>query len=132
MKLLQKRSTAFVTAPIAALAAAAFAVVLVSLAIGARETDAFSLTRQRETLEHAIDQHGLSLARELRVQTVWREAYERTQALDTAWMRSFYGIYLSELLGYDRIYVLSGDDKPVYGFMSGDESNARFPTSHPT
>lgn len=124
MKLLQKRSTAFVTAPIAALAAAAFAVVLVSLAIGARETDAFSLTRQRETLEHAIDQHGLSLARELRVQTVWREAYERTQALDTAWMRSFYGIYLSELLGYDRIYVLSGDDKPVYGFMSGDESNA--------
>ena len=124
MKPVQKRTTAFVTAPIAALAAAAFAVVLVSLAIGARETDDLSLTRQRETLEHAIDQHGLSLARELRVQTTWTEAYERTQALDTAWMRSFYGIYLSELLGYDRIYVLSGDDKPVYGFVAGNDSTS--------
>jgi len=121
---LQKRTTAFITAPIAALAAAAFAVVLVSLAIGARETDAFALTRQRETLEHAIDQHGLSLARELRVQTVWNEAYEKTQAVNTAWMRAFYGMYLSELLGYDRIYVLSGDDKPVFGFVAGNELTA--------
>ena len=31
----------------------------------------------------------------------------------------FYGDYLDELFGYDRIYVLSGDDRPVYGFVDG-------------
>jgi sensor domain CHASE-containing protein len=119
---LQRRTTAFVTLPIVALAAASLGVVLVSLAIGARETDRIALTRQRETIEHAIDQHGLSLARELRVQTVWSEAYEKTRALDTAWMRSFYGIYLTQVLGYDGIYVLSADNAPVFGYVPGDQS----------
>jgi diguanylate cyclase (GGDEF)-like protein len=119
---LQRRTTAFVTLPIVALAAASVGVVLASLAIGARETDGIALTRQRETIEHAIDQHGLSLARELRVQTVWSEAYEKTRARDTAWMRSSYGIYLTQLLGYDGIYVLSADNAPVFGFVPGDQS----------
>ena len=52
--------------------------------IGAREADDIALTRQRETIEHALNQHGLALARELRVQTVWTESYERTLARDTA------------------------------------------------
>ncbi|MDP1639451.1 MAG: CHASE4 domain-containing protein, partial [Hyphomicrobium sp.] len=119
---MQKRTTAFVTLPIVALAAASCAVVIASLVIGARGADSIALTRQRETIEHALDQHGLALARELRVQTVWSEAYEKTRALDTAWMRSFYGIYLTQLLGYDRIYVLSADNAPVFGFVPGDQS----------
>jgi diguanylate cyclase (GGDEF)-like protein len=116
-KRLQKRTTGFVTLPIVALAAASFGVVLVSLAIGAHETDAIALNRQRETIEHAIDQHGLSLARELRVQSVWNEGYEKSHANDTAWLHKFYGVYLSELLGYDRIYVVTSDNKPVYGYV---------------
>ena len=123
MNRLQKRTTAFVTPPIVALAAAALGVVLVSLAIGARETDGIALTRQRETIEHAIDQHGLSLARELRMQTVWSEAYEKTRALDTAWMRAFYGIYLTHLLGYDGIYVLGADNRPVFGYMPSEPTS---------
>ena len=118
-------TTAFVTVPIAFLAAAAFAVVLGSLLIGGRETDRIALERQRETLEHALNQHGHALGRELRVQTVWNEAYEKTRELDRKWMRQFYGDYLSELFGYDRIYVLSGDGTPVYGYAGGvDESPA--------
>ena len=114
---MSRRTTAFVTLPIVALAAAAFGVVIASLVIGAREADDIALTRQRETIEHALNQHGLALARELRVQTVWTESYERTLARDTAWMRTFYGKYLTQLLGYDRIYVLAADDAPVFGFV---------------
>ena len=76
---MSRRTIAFVTLPIVALAAAAFGVVIASLVIGAREADSIALTRQRDTIEHALDQHGLALARELRVQTVWTEAYERTR-----------------------------------------------------
>ena len=90
----KQRTTAFVTLPILFLAVAALCVVLVSLAIGARESDTIALTRQRETLSHAIDQHGISLGRELRVQTVWNEAYEKTRERDQDWIHGFYGNYL--------------------------------------
>jgi diguanylate cyclase (GGDEF)-like protein len=123
---LSKRTTAFVTLPIVALAAAAFGVVIASLVIGAREADGIALTRQRETIEQALNQHGLALARELRVQTVWTESYDRTRAGDTAWMRTFYGKYLTQLLGYDQIYVLAADDTPVFGFVPGDNAQANF------
>ncbi len=114
------------TLPIVALAVAAFGVVIASLVIGAREADSIALTRQRETIEHALNQHGLALARELRVQTVWTKSYERTRARDTAWMRTFYGKYLTQLLGYDQIYVLAADDTPVFGFVPGDDTEANF------
>lgn len=124
---LQRRSTAFVTAPIASLAAAAFLVVLGSLIVAARETNSTALAQQRQTLEQALRQHGLALTRELRMQTVWNEAYERTREGNQAWIRAFYGNYLNELLGYDRIYVLSGDDQLVFGFAAGhDELGATF------
>jgi hypothetical protein len=55
---LPKRTTAFVTFPIVALGAASILVVLISLLIGAREADDTALQRQRDTIEHAIDQHG--------------------------------------------------------------------------
>ena len=118
-----KRSTAFITLPIAALAAASLGVVLASLIIGASETDTIALARQRETIEHAISQHGRSLARELRAQTIWGEAYEKTQAGDNAWMRAFYGEYLGHLLGYDRIYVLDSNNKPVFAYSSNGNPN---------
>lgn len=118
-----KRSTAFVTLPIVALAAASLGIVLASLIIGASETDAIALSRQRETIEHAISQHGRSLARELRAQTIWGEAYEKTQAGDSAWMRAFYGEYLGHLLGYDRVYVLDANDTPVFGYSSNGDPN---------
>jgi len=122
-----KHTTSFVTAPIAFLAVAALAVVLGSLIIGARETDSIALAQQRDTIEHAIEQHGDALARELRVQTVWSEAYDRTATRDVIWMRAFFGIYLDELFGYDSIYVLSGSDKFVFGFAKDrDARQAQF------
>ena len=53
------------------------------------------------------------LARELRVQTVWTEAFEKTQAPIMPLCRS--GLQ-NQLFGYDDIYVLSSDDAPVYAF----------------
>jgi diguanylate cyclase (GGDEF)-like protein len=124
------RTTSFATAPIAALSAAAIAMVLISLAIGARETDGFALARQRETIAHALEQHGRALGRELRAQTVWTEGYERTRAGDEAWMRAYMGRYLSDLFGYDGIYVLSGEDKTVFSYEpDGSAHSADLPTN---
>ncbi|MCK9909929.1 hypothetical protein MXD81_12370, partial [Microbacteriaceae bacterium K1510] len=86
----------------------------------AREVDSIALDRQRATIEQAIDQHGLSLARELRIQSVWNEGYENVHARNIRWMHKFYGTYLHQLLGYDRIYVLSSTNASVYGFVAED------------
>jgi diguanylate cyclase (GGDEF)-like protein len=118
--LLQQRNTSFVTLPAVALGVATLGLLVASMIIGAHEVDRISLDRQRATIEQAIDQHGLSLARELRVQSVWNEGYESVRARDIAWLHKFYGPYLSQLLGYDRIYVLSNTDEPIYGFVASD------------
>jgi diguanylate cyclase (GGDEF)-like protein len=118
-----KHSTAFITAPIALLALAAVVVVIGSLIVGVRETDSIAMARQRATIKHALEQHGEALSRELKVQTVWSEAYDRTLAHDAEWMQSFYGTYLDRLLGYDRIYVLSSRNTPVYAYVDGKKEN---------
>lgn len=120
------RTTSFVTLPIAALAAASLAVVLASLWIGAHEADGFALKRQRETIEHALKQHGHSLARELRMQTIWSEAYEKSRDRDLTWLQASYGTYLNELLGYDGLYVLGPDDNAIYGYMQRNGSVADY------
>ncbi len=88
---LPKRTTAFVTLPIVALAAASLAVVLASLAIGAREVDSIALARQRETIEHALDQHGLfagaRAARADGVERVLREDARARYRLDAFVLR---------------------------------------------
>jgi hypothetical protein len=50
-----------------------------------------------------------------------RKHFEKTAAHDQAWMHSFYGVFLSQLFGYDEIYVLSGDNAPVYAFADGHD-----------
>jgi diguanylate cyclase (GGDEF)-like protein len=117
----QQQTTAFVTAPIIFLAIAAIGVVLGSLIVGAHETNSLALQRQRETLEHALEQHGRAIARELKAQTVWNDGYRRALAADTTWLHSFFGEYLSDLFGYDGIYVLSPDGVPVYGFAHDED-----------
>lgn len=90
--------------------------MLASLWIGAHDADSFALKRQRETIQHALKQHGHSLTRELRMQTIWSEAYERSRVRDIAWLEENYGTYLSDLLGYDGLFVLAPDDTALYGY----------------
>ena len=60
------------------------------------------------------------------MQTVRTESYDRTRAHDTAWMQTSYGSYLTQLLGYDRIYVLASDNTPVFGFVASDPSQSDY------
>lgn len=116
---------AFVVLPIVLLVGAAVIALTASLFFSARESNLLALKKQRESLDHALEQHGYALGRELKVQTVWSEAYDRTVALDQAWMHSHFGTYLDKILGYCRVYVLSGHDEPVYAYENGFEAPAQ-------
>ena len=103
------------------LIAAALLSVAGSFIWAASKSDSLSLANQSDTLDHAIEQQGAAFARELKVQTVWSEGYEKTKALDQAWMQEFYGAYLTNLLGYEGIYVLDSSDQPVYSYQNGQD-----------
>ena len=103
------------------LIAAVLPLVAGSFIWAASKSDSLALATQSETIDHAIEQQGAAFARELKVQTVWSEGYEKTKAVDQPWMHEFYGAYLTALLGYDGIYVLNSFDQPVYGYQNGND-----------
>jgi len=117
--IVREQTRAFVVLPIVLLVGAAILALVTALFFSARESNSLALAKQREFLGHAFEQHGYALARELKVQTVWTEAYERTKAFDHLWMHSFLGAYLDRLLGYGRLFVLSESDEPVYAYAHG-------------
>src|SRR5690242_9693473 len=91
----------------AVLAVAAVLVVSGSFVLAYREVDVLAESRQAQTVSHAITEHGIGLRRELKVQTIWSEAFRNTtHAPSPAWMSEFYGSYLGNLLGYDEVDVL--------------------------
>lgn len=106
---------------VGALVAAAFVVVAGSFFWAASESDRASFARESEIIDHAIRQQGASLARELKVQTVWSEGYEKAKASDRSWLHEFYGAYLTDLLGYDGIYLLGSSGQPVFGYRNGHD-----------
>ncbi len=128
--MLQRRNTSFLTLPIVVLVAAALVVVIASMAIGAREVDRIALDSQRSAILQAIHQDGLVHERELRLMTVWDDAYDAVLANDMAWMDKYLGRYLNQVLGYGRVYVLSGDGKLIYGSVGGQPGSAEAALPH--
>jgi len=106
---------------VGALVAAALLVVAGCFFWAASESDRALFARESEIIDHAIRQQGASLARELKVQTVWTEGYEKANASDRSWLHEFYGAYLSDLLGYDGIYLLGSAGQPVFGYRNGHD-----------
>jgi methyl-accepting chemotaxis protein len=95
-----------VPASIGALLFASIIVLALSLAWSGAQTDQIALNRQSEGLLRALRYKGLSLSRELKMQTVWGDAYRNTVIEPSrSWMRQFYGEYLKGLLGYDGVFV---------------------------
>ncbi|MFA5950304.1 MAG: ATP-binding protein [Hyphomicrobium sp.] len=117
--IVREQTRAFVVLPIVLLVGAAIFALITALFFSARESNSLALAKQREFLGHAFEQHGYTLARELKVQAVWMEAYERTKALDHTWMHTYLGAYLDRLLGYGTLFVLSGSNEPVYAYAHG-------------
>ncbi|MEQ1671852.1 MAG: CHASE4 domain-containing protein, partial [Hyphomicrobium sp.] len=101
-------------------AAFAIVIVIVSMISSVFQIDSLASTKQTDTLQRLLQQHGYALARELKVQTLWSEGYQNSRQLNTEWMNNFYGPYLNRLLGYDRLYVLNGSNEPVYSHHHGE------------
>lgn len=102
---------------LAGIISAAVAVIVLATLWAAMQSDANALAQQRDRLAQAINQKGRALARELKMQTVWGDAYQHTVVeADKDWMAEFFGKYLSRLMGYDGIYVLDAKGSEIFAF----------------
>lgn len=113
----RRQISAFVIFPIVSLVGAALVVVAISMYLGIRETDELALARQRTTLDQALQQFSRSLAREMKIETVWTEGYQNVNAVNTEWLSEYYGAYIDRLLGYQRAYVLNPANAPIYAHV---------------
>ena len=99
-------------------------VVSTSFLFAYQEGDRAAADRQTETVTNSIRQQGKGLERELKLETIWADAYSNAAvAPNPSWLDQYYGQYLSRLLGYDEIYVLDGSDQPIYGFEDGRQAD---------
>ena len=108
--------------PIFVSLAAAVLVVLGTFFAGLSYSHQHSRTEDAEAISGVFRLLGDSRARELKMETVWSDAYVNSRSLNLDWMNSFYGAYLSNLLDYDEIYVLDDGNKPVFAFQDGQRS----------
>src|SRR3569833_683291 len=111
---------------VAALLVGSMLITALSLFGATTATGAIALGRQSEGITRAIRHKTLSLARELKMQTVWSEAFQHTVvAPDPVWMRQLFGEYLTSLLGYDGIFVLDPAGAPMMTFLGAPDSYVR-------
>ena len=105
--------------PVTILTATTILIVAATVYLNTGDIDRRTLLRQQATIENALKDYGSSLTRELKVQTIWGEAYAETREQNKNWMSEFYGTYLDKMLGYSAIYILSENDQPVFAYQKG-------------
>ncbi len=77
--------------------------------------------RERTLLENAFNQ---SIARALNEQKSvawWDDAVTKItdQAIDLDFVDANFGIFLTETYGHDEVYIINGEDRPLYAFTGG-------------
>ena len=80
--------------------------------------------RERTLIQNALDQ---SIARSLNEQKSvawWDDSVLKIadEAIDLDFVDSNFGIFLTETYTHDEVYILSGQDRPLYAFLEGTRS----------
>ena len=95
--------------------------LLVIIAYAGLASNASSTDRERTLLQNALN---LSIARALNEQKSvawWDDAVVKIsdESIDLEFADSEFGIFLTETYGHDEVYILTGEDQPLYAFTGG-------------
>jgi diguanylate cyclase (GGDEF)-like protein len=86
--------------------------------VSAVDNDAIS--RQRNHIDNALAMLVDTKGREQEAHAIREEAYRNsTLAVDVDWLENQIGEQMATTLGYSRLYVLDGEDRPVFAFVDG-------------
>ena len=116
---------------IGAVIASALAIILVATLWAGRQNDANAFFQQEARLKQSVQQKNIALARELKMQTVWGDAYQHAGIEPNRdWMLEYLGRYLTNLMGYDDIFVLDSHGAELFAY-DPDRPTASFEAFRP-
>ncbi|HBV40075.1 MAG TPA: bifunctional diguanylate cyclase/phosphodiesterase [Erwinia sp.] len=85
------------------------------------KTNRDAAARQQQVIETALAQSLTEMRKQNRSLALWqplgRHLEERPQ--DTSWLNQNVGTWLSTMFDHQLIYILDGDDRPIYGWEWG-------------
>ncbi|GAN00334.1 diguanylate cyclase/phosphodiesterase [alpha proteobacterium U9-1i] len=104
-------------------ALACFGVVLIAVvAFAGWSANSAAVVRERQLVENALDQAVSRVLNEEKAIAWWDDAVINAQLrpLDLEWIETNFGVYFYETYGHDEIYIIDGDNRPVYANIEGE------------
>ena len=76
--------------------------------------------REKTLLENALNHRIARLLNEQKSVAWWDDAVTKItdEAIDLDFVDSNFGIFLTETYGQDEVYILDGEDRPIYAFLN--------------
>ena len=81
-----------------------------------------AIERERQLVENALDQAVSRVLNEEKAIAWWDDAVVNAQRrpLDLEWIETNIGVYFYETYGHDEMYLVDGDDRPIYANIGGE------------
>jgi diguanylate cyclase (GGDEF)-like protein len=82
--------------------------------------------RERTLLENALNQSIARVLNEMKSVAWWDDAVVKItdEAIDLDFTDANFGIFLTETYGQDEVYILNGEDRPLYTWTDAERGNA--------
>jgi diguanylate cyclase (GGDEF)-like protein len=112
--------------PIGGGALAAVALATIALFWAVYQSNSISVERQIRTTRHTINSRIDELVKQQQIVAVWDPAvleFNKT-APDWQWIDDNMGVWLNQMFGHDRVYIVNARDEPVYAMIDGKRASA--------
>jgi diguanylate cyclase (GGDEF)-like protein len=103
-----------------------FGVILVAVvAYAGWSANRTSIERERTLVENALDQAVSTILNQEKTICWWDDAVVNAQKrpLDLEWIETNIGVYFYETYGHDEVYLVDGDNQPIYANVQGKLQN---------
>ncbi|WP_374572672.1 ATP-binding protein [Phenylobacterium sp.] len=110
-------------APLAVVAVGAMVVFVLSLVLWSREVDAGARMREESLVRQGVIARIGEIERSIFPQTNWDEAVVRLDnRFDRAWARDNLAAFLTQAGGFDTVFVVDGQGRPLYASRRGEDA----------
>jgi diguanylate cyclase (GGDEF)-like protein len=106
-------------------------VLLAVIAYAGWSSNQIATERERTLLENALNQSIARVLNEQKSVAWWDDSVLKItdEAIDLDFVDANFGIFLTETYGQDEVYILNGDDHPLYSYF---DSKRQEPTGYET
>ena len=107
---------------IAGMAAGMILLAGFTLTVAARQADVRERQYEQKLVENGLRQRGKEVQTALNPYVIWDEAIIKLDnKFDQAWAVQNIGASVGDVLGNDVVFVLDGQDRPIYGRVAGKD-----------